>query len=346
MIALTCGRVNYPFHFKVGKHCLFMLGNVFSSSVLLAEATVLQYALAYSIHPERPSLRSWFTRTPKEPRDPKKIKELKQFLMDLLLALFFGVAPFPVFWKWIGWLCCFFIFLYIVQSAVDSIHERPLKTRLVGGVLLAAGFVAAVSTPARAMWMEEGSLVKSGQLCVWRSWKGVCYTPPIPIIEIGGDSGSKFIYVGAENSVDFGRFARNAGLRIERGATGMEISTPVLDRSGKKIANIDKNHWTVLNQPEIWDKNYSDNALEIKDSRGEVVLQLRYLPDRLQIAAEWRDQFGRGQEWAKCGAPGKPATGCVIPWGDARTELQNEVAIEPIFQYPSSEHLGEFVKKK
>jgi hypothetical protein len=126
----------------------------------------------------------------------------------------------------------------------------------------------------------------------------------------------------------------------------MEISTPVLDRSGKKIASIEKNHWTVVAQPEIWDKNYTDSALEIKDSRGEVVLQLRFLPDRLQIAAEWRDQFGRAQEWAKCSAtPDKPKTGCIIPWGDARTELQNEVPIEPIFQYPSTEHLGEFVKK-
>jgi len=72
---------------------------------------------------------------------------------------------------------------------------------------------------------------------------------------------------------------------------------------------------------------------------------LDFLPDRLQIAAEWRDQFGRGQEWAKCADPGKPVSGCVIPWGNAQTELQNEVAIEPIFKYPSREHWREFVKK-
>jgi hypothetical protein len=320
--------------------------DVIYSLALLAEAGVLQYAFAYAMDPKRHSLHSWFVRTPEEPRDPKKIKELKQFLMDLVLAIFFGVGPFSAFWKWVGWFCCFCMLLYIVQSAVDSIHELALKTRLLGGALLVAGFIAVVWIPAKAMWMEERSLVTSGQLCASRSWKGACYTPPIPIIEIGGDSGSKLIYAGAENSVDFGKFAHNAGLRIERGVTGMEISTPVLDRSGRKIANIEKNHWTVLSQPEIWDKNYSDNALEIKDSRGEVVLQLRYLPDRLQIAAEWRDQFGRGQEWAKCAAPSKPAGGCVIPWGDPRTELQNEVSIEPIFQYPSNEHLGEFVKKK
>jgi hypothetical protein len=211
-------------------------------------------------------------------------------------------------------------------------------------VTLAAVFVAVSWSTAKAMWMEEKSNVLTGELCSFRSG-GICYTPPIPIIEIGGDSGSKIVYVGAENSVDFGKFARDCGLRIETGKHGMEISTPVLDRSAKKIANIDKNHWTVIPQPGIWDKNYTDNALEIKDSRGEVVLQLKYLPDRLQIAAEWRDQFGRGQEWTKCPSPDKRTGGCVIPWGSPQTELQNEVVIEPIFRYPSKEYFGEFVDK-
>ena len=186
----------------------------------------------------------------------------------------------------------------------------------------------------------------TGELCSFRSFWGTCYTPPIPIIEIGGESGSKMVYPGNNGPLDLGTFARDVGLQIELGKHGMEISTPVLDRSGKRIASIDKNRWTVLPQPEIWDKNYTDSALEIKDSRGDVVLQVRYLADRLQIAAEWRDQFGRGQEWAKCsGDASKPKTGCIIPWGSSQTELQNEVVIDPIFQYPSSERLGEFVKR-
>jgi hypothetical protein len=139
-------------------------------------------------------------------------------------------------------------------------------------------------------------------------------------------------------AMQMGTFANNVGLRIEQGRHGIELSTPLLDSSGKKITNIEKNHWTVIHPPGIWDKNYTQNSLEIKGSRGQVVLQLKYLPDRIQIAVEWRDQFGRGQEWSKCGSHS-----CISPWGSPQTELQNEIVIEPIFKYPSSEHLGKFV---
>lgn len=272
----------------------------------------------------------------------KRTREIILFILDVIFFVATLVFSMPVPVRWLLLFCCWTIAVVFVQILFDA----PKKTKwrfliTVAGALL---FCACFQSLVRRQWREERAVVLTGELCSFRSFWGKCYTPPIPIIEIGGDSGSKFVYVGAEDSVDFGKFARNAGLRIERGKNGMEISTPVLDRSGKKIANIEKNHWTVLAPPEIWDKNYTDNALEIKDSRGDVVLQLRYLPDRLEVAAEWRDQFGRGQEWAKCAAPGKPISGCVIPWGNPQTELQNEVVIEPIFKYPSREHLGEFVK--
>lgn len=275
---------------------------------------------------------------------PKRKKEIVLFALDVIFFVAALVPTMPVAIRWMLWFTCWTMTAILVQIHFEAPKEIKQRVAIAAASVLL--FVACFQSLARTQWKAEKAAALEGQLCSFRSFWGKCYTPPIPIIEIGGDSGSKMIYVGQENSVDFGVFARNAGLRIERGKNGMEISTPVLDRSGKKIASIEKNHWTVVAQPEIWDKNYTDNALEIKDSRGEVVLQLRFLPDRLQIAAEWRDQFGRAQEWAKCSAaPDKPKTGCIIPWGDARTELQNEVPIEPIFQYPSTEHLGEFVKK-
>lgn len=189
--------------------------------------------------------------------------------------------------------------------------------------------------------MEEQSLVTSGQLCVFRL-KGVCYTSPIPIIEIG-DSGTSFVYVGEPDKVDFNKFAYNVGLRIERGPQGIEVTTPIRDKFGQIIAKIEKNRWTIMSS-DFW--NYTDNALEVKDRRDQVVFQVRFLSDRLQIQAEWRDEFGHGMRWSKCSLiPNHPSGGCITPWGDARTEQQNEEIIEPIFQYPSSEHLGEFVKK-
>ena len=196
----------------------------------------------------------------------------------------------PVIVRWSFWFFCVIAAVFLAQTLFG--WPEKIKWRILITAVAALLFFSSFQSLARRQWREERAATLTGELCSFRSFWGTCYTPPIPIIEIGGDSGSRLVYIGAEDSVDFGRFARNAGLRIERGKHGMEISTPVLDRSGKKIANIEKNHWTVVAQPEIWDKNYTDNALEIKDSRGEVVLQLRFLPDRLQIAVEWRDQFG------------------------------------------------------
>lgn len=61
-------------------------------------------------------------------------------------------------------------------------------------------FVVSLQSLVRRQWMEEQSLVTSGQLCVFRL-KGVCYTSPIPIIEIG-DSGTSFVYLGEPDKVD------------------------------------------------------------------------------------------------------------------------------------------------
>ena len=281
-------------------------------------------------------LRSWFVRTTEIPKDPEKKKELLGFLMDLVLAFIFGLVEMPVLCRWAGWFLCFCILLYIVQSSIQRIGEYPRKTRILGRMVIAMVFVGAFYPLAYGQLETEKASTLSGELCSFRSFWGTCYTPPIPIIEIA-DSGTKFIW-GGQNAMQMGTFANNVDLRIEQGRHGIELSTPLLDSSGKKITNIEKNHWTVIPPPGIWDKNYTQNSLEIKGSRGQVVLQLKYLPDRIQIAVEWRDQFGRGQEWSRCGSHS-----CISPWGSPQTELQNEIVIEPIFKYPSSEHLGKFV---
>ena len=227
------------------------------------------------------------------------------------------------------------IVLAQILFAVPRILSRKIAITTAGALLFCVCFQSLV----REQWREEKAATLTGELCSFRSFWGTCYTPPVPLIQIG-DSGSEIFWAGP-GAMQMGEFANNVGFRIEQGKHGIELSTPLLDRSGRKIAEIEKNHWTVIPQPGIWDKNYTQNSLEILDSREQVVLQIRFLSDRIQIAAEWRDQFGRGQEWSKCANSNQA---CISPWGSPQTELQNEVVIQPIFKYPSSEYLGEFVK--
>ena len=286
----------------------------------------------------------WFL-TPESMANKSAMDRQKEKGILLLFDLVFFVASLvppqmPAILRWSLWFACWTITVILIQIHFEKPRavDRKVCITVVAAFLFITGFQPLV----RRQWMEEKAAALEGQLCSFRSFWGTCYTPPIPIIEIA-DSGTMFIWGGA-GAMEMGKFAHNVGLQIEQGKHGIELSTPLLDRSGKKIVDIKKNHWTVIPQPGIWDKNYTQNALEIKDSREQVVLQIRFLPDRIQIAAEWRDQFGHGQEWSKCGS-NKALPTCISPWGSPQTELQNEVVIEPIFQYPSKEHLGEFVNK-
>ena len=287
---------------------------------------------------------TWFL-APEEapPKRSMRVSRQKEKGILLLLDLVFFLASLvppqmPVIARWSLWFACWIITVILIQIQFDKpkSFDRRYCVTLVMGFL----FIASLHSVIYGQWREEKAATLTGELCSFRSFWGTCYTPPMPIIEIA-DSGTKFIW-GGQGPMQMGGFAHNVGLRIEQGKHGIELSTPLLDRSGRKIVNIEKNHWTVVPPPGIWDKNYTQNSLEVKDNREQVVLQIKFLPDRIQIAVEWRDQFGRGQEWSKCGS-NKALPSCISPWGSPQTELQNEQIIEPIFQYPSNEHLGEFV---
>jgi hypothetical protein len=99
------------------------------------------------------------------------------------------------------------------------------------------------------------------------------------------------------------------------------VSTTVKDKEGHLIVEVRDNHWKVPNKETSWDKNYTDNALEVRDAQGRVVLQMRLLPDRVQFQAEWADRANHA----------------------VQTEhFSEEWGIAPMFKYPSSEHWGEF----
>jgi hypothetical protein len=89
----------------------------------------------------------------------------------------------------------------------------------------------------------------------------------------------------------------------------------------------------------MWDRNYSKDALEVKDETGRIVLQIKLLPDRVQLQGEWwKDELtGLGLVKAKKGG------GLMVLFGP-KFKRENAPAIEPLFLYPSETHLGELRK--
>jgi hypothetical protein len=72
-------------------------------------------------------------------------------------------------------------------------------------------------------------------------------------------------------------------LYIERIDGKLKLSTKITDENGNLMAEIQKNEWKLSPPPNTWDRNYRDDALEVIDSKGLVVLQVRMLPSKIQL---------------------------------------------------------------
>jgi hypothetical protein len=90
------------------------------------------------------------------------------------------------------------------------------------------------------------------------------------------------------------------------------------------------------------DHNYTDDAIEVLDNGGHVVLQMRLLPDRLQIRAEWHDAYGDGAQLTECDASKHepPLSVCAQKFGPGWPEKEQKVILKPMFKYPSKKYWG------
>ena len=112
------------------------------------------------------------------------------------------------------------------------------------------------------------------------------------------------------------------------------VSTHIFDDSGNLIAELKDNVWNHQPRPAIFDRNYTNNTLEIRGPTGDVVLQ---------VASLGKDVYFAGVLQCKSGSrititPDPVSGGAVlgrVPRGSA-----SAFSIEPICDYPSDLHLG------
>jgi hypothetical protein len=136
---------------------------------------------------------------------------------------------------------------------------------------------------------------------------------------------------------------RATQFKVENVHGEAKVSAQMLDREGHLIAELVRNEWKVAPPPSAWDRNYSDDALEVRDARGIVVLQVKALKDRVQLQGLW---------WIDMGPPNgvRQLTVRENPDGGAQFIISPQDVIpppiEPIFEYPSDRHLGELRKPK
>src|SRR6185437_2799491 len=136
--------------------------------------------------------------------------------------------------------------------------------------------------------------------------------------------------------IDFG--ASRLVLEIIDGK--LEVSTTIRDKNGNLIAELSKNEWKT-SPDKAWDRNYTANALEVRNAAGKIVLQVVLLSDRIQIQGEWLSPNGHGIRIVK-----NPKNNHGLMIGFQGEVPKDTPEIEPIFNYPSSSHFGELKKKR
>jgi hypothetical protein len=161
------------------------------------------------------------------------------------------------------------------------------------------------------------------------------------IMEIG-DSGAKLEFGGPQGDALFKFFGRSEIL-LESVGGKLMVSSQLFDEDGKLSAELIQNDWKVAPPPKTWDRNYTDNSLEVKNAKGNVILQIRMLPDRIQLQGEWRSENGDGVQLAKVRDPRTGVWGGGIVLFKKSKEAEFRTTIKPIFRYPSTLHFGELL---
>jgi hypothetical protein len=156
-----------------------------------------------------------------------------------------------------------------------------------------------------------------------------------------GDSGVKINFQGpgAEQSLEPFRLMN---LKLENEAGKLLVSSDIRDRQGKLVAQLIRNQWKTAPNPQAWDRNYNENTLEVIDNTGRIVLQVRVLPNSVQMQGEWWRDATHGWRFVKSDNPAMPG-GFMILFGPNKSS-DDPPFIKPLFAYPSESHFGELLK--
>ena len=152
-----------------------------------------------------------------------------------------------------------------------------------------------------------------------------------------GDSGTILAFFGKSNEPQV-KLDETSNLLIEKVNGKLVVSITLHDLDGLQTVELVRNEWKVAPPPGTWDRNFNANTLEVKGPQGWVVLQVRLLPDRIQMQWEWWKTGGVGWRFVKSDDPLHPGA-LFIPL--RKEQLPSAPEIKPLFDYPSAFHAGE-----
>jgi len=241
----------------------------------------------------------------------------------------------------------------IVAFIINRINPKkvPLIITIVFIVILL--FTAALEIIENKRQSTKETTEKYAGVLKSRSFVLISSDPrTFPAIEIA-DTGLKFVFGGGVDENFISRVLEDNNFKIEIEDGQIKVSMVIRDKEGNVVTIINKNEWK-MNPGKLFDRNFSENALEIIDQKGEIILQVRLLGNCVQL----QGKFYSSKDTYKSGLKlGKDVIGIEIgrfsekgnyPGGihflgrDTPSSLLNK----PIFKYPSELHIGELLDKR
>lgn len=150
-----------------------------------------------------------------------------------------------------------------------------------------------------------------------------------PILAVGG---SRVVLESKEGILFSDRQDSLLSVRLVKGK--LLISTLIRNDKGDLLAEMVDNNWNHQSRPAIFDRNYTKNALEIRDSKGDVVLQAVDLGPAIYVAAVLYCRNG-----ASITIGPDPVGGGAI-FDMLKPGATPDFHISPICDYPSEQKLG------
>ncbi len=104
-----------------------------------------------------------------------------------------------------------------------------------------------------------------------------------------------------------------------------QVSVAIRDNTGAVLAMIRNNEWSLALPPTVFDRNFTEDTLEVIDSKGSVVFQVTVDGARVKLAGTFYTREGSGP----------------ITFAPLLNEIQGREGT--LFQYPSSRHREKYM---
>ncbi len=165
--------------------------------------------------------------------------------------------------------------------------------------------------------------------------------PKNGLSDLAASSGStvaKYLSIGSSSSIidiSDGVFIKDEDmpvLTLGFNDGKLMVSTTIRDSSGETVAKLADNEW-LLNKNNFFDKNYTDTALEIIDQTGHAILQVVHLGEIVYLTGIFHCRNQLTTVFYPVSKDGPVIE--ISPPG-----VEPNISILPIFEYPSSIHLG------